>query len=98
MNRMLGFACVEGSCACATGIGSLAPSGEAAANMVLPNRMLRRLSVRYLGLMSGLVSSRSFSVLTTCSSILAHRVQLVLHSFRAGFDTGISCAVAWRLV
>src|SRR4029453_5565268 len=43
MNRMLGFDCVDGAWACATCIGALTPSMDAAASMVAPIRMLRRL-------------------------------------------------------
>src|SRR5260221_8992444 len=103
MKTMLGeraaLGCAAGCCcACASRIGAPAPSVDTAASMVPPSNMLRRSSARSVDWISGLVSSRSFSVFTTCSSILPYRLQLVLNSFRAGFGGGIVCAVAWRLV
>src|ERR1700686_1531251 len=61
-SKMLGLRAVDGAgagCACAVRSGAPAISAEAAASVVPPSRMLRRLSVRSCALVSPLVSSRS---------------------------------------
>src|SRR5882724_1265490 len=96
MKSILGFGCDVGVWACANCIGALALSAEAAASVVPPSRMLRRLGVRSVAL-SRCIVSRPFCALMTCSSMLPYRFQLARYGFRAGLDGGVLRTVARRL-
>src|SRR5215471_17129028 len=87
--RMLGLrpdGGVGAGCACATLTDAIPASADAAASVVPPSRMLRRLGVSSFVLV--LVSSRSFFVPITCS--LFERQTEVRHGWLTIYRFGIT--------